>query len=105
MKSKIKISTILIFLLLALVLIAVSGQKGCESLPECYSDTDCVKVQTTCCPCNMGGVEQCLPSSMASIYKDRLNNSCPPQEQLVCTALYNCKETKCTCINGKCGEE
>lgn len=100
-----KLNVPLILMLIAsvvLVLLVVNGQ-GCEQR-ECYNNQDCIKVQITCCPCNMGGTEKCVPRLMANVYQEKLKD-CPPQEQLVCTALYNCKEENCSCIKGKCIEE
>lgn len=93
-----------LFILLALALIAVSAQQGCQSQAECFQNEDCVKVQLTCCPCNSGGTEQCVPKALATVYEDRMKD-CPPQNELLCTALYNCKISNCTCVKGKCGPE
>ena len=94
-----KKNIILIFLILILFLI-VNGQTGCEQA-ECYSKTDCSKVQLTCCPCNMGGQEKCVPRIMASLYEEKLKE-CPPPEELICPALYNCKIADCDCVEGYC---
>lgn len=84
-----------------IVLLIVNGQGGCER-QECYSNQDCIKVQITCCPCNMGGTEQCVSRLMAEVYEDKLKE-CPPQEKLICTALYNCEIENCACVKGQCG--
>ncbi|MCX8194426.1 MAG: hypothetical protein N3G19_03685 [Candidatus Pacearchaeota archaeon] len=89
----IAISLILIFF--------INGQDGCKPEAECYSHSDCIKVQTTCCPCNMGGNEACMPRAMAQIYEAKLKE-CPSANELICTALYNCKIKNCSCVNGKC---
>ncbi|MGB9707731.1 MAG: hypothetical protein ACPLXC_00130 [Candidatus Pacearchaeota archaeon] len=99
-----RLSTIVLFLSFILLLLAVVGASGCAPQAECLTDNDCVKVQITCCPCNSGGTEQCVPRGLASVYEDKLKD-CPPQNQLICTALYNCKISNCTCIKGKCGPE
>ncbi len=98
-----KIKNSVIFLVFVLLLLFVNGQ-GCEQQAECFSDSDCVKVQLTCCPCNMGGQEDCVPRVIASLYKEKLKD-CPPAEELVCPAMYNCKIENCTCVKGKCGPE
>jgi len=82
---------------LGLILVLVSGQQGCSPRAECLTNDDCVKVQVTCCPCNMGGTEACVPRTLAKVYEDKLKD-CPPQNQLVCTALYNCKISNCSCV-------
>ncbi|MEM4152724.1 MAG: hypothetical protein QXK80_01220 [Candidatus Pacearchaeota archaeon] len=90
-----------IFIFIATIsVIFINGQEGCKP-QECYSDGDCVKIQTTCCPCNMGGKEACMPRAMAQIYEDKLKK-CPSMNELVCTAVYNCKIKNCSCVNGKC---
>lgn len=93
---KLKTAIILILILLAIL---ISGQ-SCEQR-ECYTNQDCVKVQITCCPCNNGGTEQCVSRLMAKVYEDKLKN-CPPQEKLICPAVYNCKNKNCSCVKGRC---
>ena len=67
----------------------------------CTNDAECLKVQTTCCPCLSGGEEKCVSAKNASLY---LPKNCPPQNESVCIALYNCKLEACNCNNGNCGE-
>ena len=62
-------------------------------------DVDCVKVQTTCCPCNMGGSEKCVLSSEAGGYEENLSD-CP--DDLACVALYSCKIESCEYVDGEC---
>lgn len=83
-----------------MLLLVINGQ-GCEPGAECFKDTDCIKVQTTCCPCNMGGQEECVSIALASLYEEKLKD-CPPADQLICTALYNCKIKGCGCEEGIC---
>jgi len=90
---------ILVFLFIVLLL-ALNGHTGCEQ-PECYSKTDCIKVQLTCCSCNMGGQEKCVPRVMASLYEKKLKD-CPSPEELICPALYNCEIAGCDCVEGYC---
>jgi len=96
------------FVILALFIsvIFVSAIQGCETgiTNECNTNSDCIKTQLTCCPCSMGGVEQCLPAPLASMYIQK-NVDCPSQDQLVCTAVYNCKIKSCKCVSGKCNAE
>ncbi len=101
MRQAIIVSVIITALIL--LLMAVTGA-GCAPQAECFQNEDCAKVQLTCCPCNSGGTEACVPSTMAKLYEDKLKD-CPPQNQLICTALYNCKIENCTCVKGKCGPE
>lgn len=69
-------------------------------LSECTVDEDCVKVQTTCCSCSMGGNEVCVPKDKAEEY--RMNESeCPKNN--ICVAMYNCNKNTCICEEGNCG--
>jgi hypothetical protein len=70
-----------------------------KQINECSSDGDCVKVQTTCCPCSMGGKEVCVPESQKEKYQ--INQSECPERQM-CAAMYNCNENSCDCIQGNC---
>ena len=79
-------------LILSCFLIVFSGK-------ECRVDSDCVKVQTTCCPCNMGGEEICAPKENVSYYEEKLEEC---EENLFCAAVYNCKISSCGCVKGKC---
>ncbi len=66
---------------------------------ECRFDFDCVKQQITCCSCQMGGLEECVPKSKIKEFQQKLAD-CP--HDLICPAVYNCKEIRCACVNGKC---
>jgi len=96
-------TTILIIFSLILTLIVINGQGCQQELQECSKDSDCVKVQITCCPCNSGGIEQCVPRQLEQVYRGKMNKTCPAQDNLMCTALYNCKIESCACVKGKCG--
>jgi len=72
-----------------------------EETGFCRVDNDCVKQQVTCCSCNMGGREECMAKKEAKEWKDRLSKNCG---EVLCTALYACKNTECKCINGNCTE-
>jgi len=73
---------------------------GNESF-NCGGNSDCVKVQTTCCPCESGGVEKCVPKSEADDYEKDLED-CPAD--LICAEVYNCKIESCDCVDGNCTE-
>ncbi len=60
---------------------------------------ECVKVKTTCCPCNMGGKEKCVLVSEAERYKNNLSEC---SEGLICAAVYNCKIESCEYVEGEC---
>ncbi|MCK5320984.1 hypothetical protein KAJ38_00215 [Candidatus Pacearchaeota archaeon] len=70
------------------------GEKGFNE-----ENVECVKVRTTCCPCNMGGKEKCVLASEVKEYEVNLSE-CP--EDLVCLAVYSCEIESCGYIDGKC---
>ena len=82
-------------LLLAVLLIFCSG--CIQQQQQCQKNEDCVKVQTTCCSCNMGGEEKCVLKSNSSLYlpKDCLKDA-------MCLAVFNCQIEKCSCVDGIC---
>ncbi len=59
----------------------------------------CVKIRTTCCPCNMGGVEKCVLENETEKYEINLSE-CP--EDKVCMAMFNCQIESCEYVDGKC---
>ena len=61
----------------------------------------CVKIQTTCCPCNMGGEEQCVLVSEAEDYSANLSEC---SENGICVAMFNCKIESCEYVDGGCVE-
>jgi hypothetical protein len=87
---------LIIVLIGVLVLIQYKEAKKKMSL-ECIQDSDCVKTQTTCCPCNTGGKEICKSKNAKT---EPLN--CPPEKDIICMQVYNCRQTACSCVNNKC---
>jgi len=84
-----------------------SEDQVCGIDEECFEETcevpeDCVKVQTTCCPCNMGGKELCVPKSEVEMYEKNLENC---SETQLCSAVYNCEIESCGCVEGECSGE
>ena len=59
----------------------------------------CVKIRTTCCPCNMGGREKCVLASEVRDYEINLSK-CP--ENFICTAVYSCEIESCEYIDEGC---
>ena len=68
---------------------------------NCAEDSDCVLMQTTCCPCESGGVEKCVSKSEVGDYEEKLLE-CPAD--LICAEIYNCKIESCSCVDGNCTE-
>jgi len=59
----------------------------------------CMKVQTTCCPCNMGGEEICVLKSEVEDYE--MNSSeCSPT--VLCSAVFSCEIESCEYAGGEC---
>jgi hypothetical protein len=102
-KSKKNISLILtvIFILaiLTIILFVIGSFPDKNGIAECERNSDCVKVQTTCCSCEMGGSEKCVPHGQQGIYEAK---DCP--EDPLCIALYNCEVKGCVCSKGGCKE-
>lgn len=64
----------------------------------CELDSECVKVQTTCCPCSMGGEEDCVSYEKAKEIEKELEGC----DDTFCIALYNCQDFRCGCEEGLC---
>ena len=98
-----KNETVVLIILGVIIVGAFIGmQSKKESIEiECSSDSECIKVRTTCCPCSMGGEEICVSSSEEQSYKEKLEEECT-NENIACVALYNCKIESCGCVEGRC---
>jgi len=59
----------------------------------------CVNVRTSCCPCNMGGTEKCVLASEVGEYEKNLSEC---SENMLCSAVYNCKIESCEYVDGEC---
>ena len=68
---------------------------------SCEIDDDCVKVQTGCCACNMGGEEICASREVAQGYLETLENC---SEFTICAAVDKCEIESCGCVSGACVE-
>ncbi len=77
----------------------IKPNNNLTDIKECFMDDDCVKVQTGCCSCSMGGQEKCVPVSEQGKYNEILRK-CNPRT--MCTAMYACNIESCRCINDKC---
>lgn len=93
MKRKWFILLISIILILIIILLWPNFRKGDGT------NSTCVKVQTTCCPCNRGGEELCVLESESQEYNNKLENC---SNNLVCAAFENCKIISCEYENGVC---
>jgi len=87
------VAILLLGTIVTLVIIKTAQQKTAE----CFTDSDCKKVQTTCCPCESGGSEICVPHGQENIYRP---SNCPKDP--LCIAMYNCKIERCVCKEGTC---
>ncbi len=100
-------SIIALLILLGIVIFFIVTKKPDNTKPlnnmteikECNRDSDCVKVQTGCCPCSMGGEEVCVPVSEQGKYNELLRE-CDPR--IFCIAMYACNIESCGCVNNKC---
>jgi len=93
----------LIVFSVAIALVKYNANHNLIVNENCSSESDCVKVQTTCCSCSMGGEEKCMTKSMAEYYKEKLAEECGASGTTLCPAVYNCeKDVLCKCTDGKC---
>ncbi|MCX6748839.1 MAG: hypothetical protein NT076_04510 [Candidatus Pacearchaeota archaeon] len=96
---------IIVAILLVIVVLEIKKRELRNSNPmnevECLSDADCIKQATGCCGCSMGGNDICVSKQNASIIQENMGNC----SGVMCLAVYNCRETSCSCIQGKCVEE
>ena len=107
MKKKVSlfyICMILIFITLLVILVfslVSNKQKSSLGIDKniCLQDSDCVKVQTSCCSCNAGGEEKCVLKSEQKQYEDYLKNC---SSRILCAQIFNCKINSCQCIKGSC---
>lgn len=98
-KEFIFVGIILILLISTLVFYSLSNELSVEEIEKEYNIT-CVKQQTTCCSCEMGGEEECMTEQEAAETQARLEREC--KKDIVCIALYACEDFECKCINGTC---
>ena len=102
------------FYIAAMIILAVAGffvfynyNPFSDSIKDsldnsCSINEECVKVQTPCCPCSMGGVEKCVSKSEEMKYKELLE-SCPKDQ--ACIQMYACQDINCSCSNGECVQQ
>jgi hypothetical protein len=100
---------IILALLAILIVVAIVGfSSTCKNNlavegSQCTSDSDCVKMKTSCCSCNMGGSEKCVAKNSED-EKNYLSilDKCPASKDLFCAAVYRCEISSCKCNNGQC---
>ncbi|MFH1823147.1 MAG: hypothetical protein ABH817_00295 [archaeon] len=90
-------------LLLITLLFLTLFISGCitEEIKECYSDSDCIKTQISCCPCFKGGEEACVPISLQALCQDNIEKKCEPGD-IYCAGENSCRIKNCLCQNNKC---
>ena len=76
---------------------------------ECNQDSDCIRMQVTCCPCSRGGERNCVSVFESQEIMNRITD-CPADLDSICPAAgtpgaFNCfpGASTCKCIEGKCG--
>ena len=96
------LAVIVVLLVLLLIIVSlIPREKPIIEEKECIKDSDCIKQQLSCCSCSMGGEERCMSRQTASLLQNQIGDC----KGIMCIALYNCKETTCSCIDGKCVEK
>lgn len=93
---------VMMILILIVVLIGIVGYKNMNNNSDNENQVECVKQQTTCCSCNMGGKDECMTIKDAELAQQRLDDECPPANELFCSAVYRCEEFECIYENGEC---
>lgn len=88
---------LIIVLIGTLIAIRVLDEESVDVRDSCVVDGDCVIVNTNCCPCESGGEEICVNKD-----SDLANNNLECPDNLVCPQVFNCKQTPCKCVDGKC---
>jgi hypothetical protein len=91
------IYALIIAVLLAVVLLAV---KLSINLSKRTSLEKCVLQQVTCCPCEMGGKQECMTEEQANLMQEKLAGEC--QKDRVCIAMYACENIECKYEDGVC---
>lgn len=66
---------------------------------ECNIDSDCLKVQSTCCACSSGGEEKCVNKNESQMYATIIANC---SKLTICAQIYACTNQNCGCIHGRC---
>jgi len=84
------IYALIIAVSLAIVLLAI---KFSISFIEKRRAEKCVLQQITCCPCEMGGKQECMTEGQAKIIQGELAKEC--QKDRVCIAMYACENITC----------
>ena len=101
--KKVFVIIAIIAILLVLIIIFIPKQNNNNNIEkECSSDSDCILQETSCCNCNMGGEQVCMSKKNASIIQEKLKNC---EKNIMCIALYNCRQAKCGCVDNKCREQ
>lgn len=99
MKKRTKLRLyVLIFVIAICVILAISVIPSISKFfigkSSIVSSGDCVKIKTTCCPCNNGGEEKCVLKEDVLKYNEGLK-SCPGRGELICATVFNCKNNIC----------
>jgi hypothetical protein len=99
--KKLLYAIFVVFIALIALLIWLNIAK--ENQTKCRVDEDCIKQRISCCSCTMGGEEVCMTKQNATLQRESIVKNC--QNNIFCTAVFNCKETKCLCNKGECVEQ
>jgi hypothetical protein len=70
-----------------------------EEWKNCSEDSDCVEIHADCCECNNGGTQIAINNQYLEEWKNAIKTKC---QDMACATVYNCKEGKAICENGKC---
>lgn len=92
-----------LLVLLGILIFFIIAKKPEDNIKDtefaCEKDSDCIKVQTGCCSCSMGGEEKCVSNPEKQKYEDILRNC---DKQTMCIAMFACNIESCSCVDNKC---
>ncbi|MFC1686064.1 hypothetical protein ACFLZZ_03525 [Nanoarchaeota archaeon] len=98
-----RIKGLILIIFAIITIISVVGIiKEYNTEKQCEVNADCIKVKTTCCPCEAGGQEACIPAIDKEAFEKELSEECNTEEQRACKNLYGCKIESCSCVKGAC---
>ena len=80
-----------------------SVKKKIVTTQTCTQHSDCVLVNTDCCPCSSGGNMKAVHQSLVESHNQKIKQQCSStSSDLACPEVYLCGKWKAECINSSC---
>ncbi len=70
-------------------------------LDTCTTNADCAFVESKCCPCSAGGIQNTINKKYVPVWNQQRQSQCPNQA-LACPQVFNCIAQNAVCQNQKC---